>query len=95
MPEEGEPGNRDPRKIGREDVKRTLTRWKHPNTRATCRAALVSFYRWMVEEGMRATNPADPGVNTRKGEKRKVPGSPKAFWEMILRMQSGPGSLAR
>src|SRR3954468_15375168 len=60
-------GNRDPRKVGREDVKRTLARWEHPNTRATCRAALVSFYRWMREEGMRATNPAE---ETRRPRRR-------------------------
>jgi integrase len=60
-------GNRDPRKVGRDDVKRTLARWKHPNTRATCRAALVSFYRWMVEEGMRGTNPAE---QTRRPRRR-------------------------
>jgi integrase/recombinase XerD len=60
-------GNRDPRKVGREDVKGTLARWKHPNTRATCRAALVSFYRWMVEEGLRATNPAE---QTRRPRRR-------------------------
>jgi integrase/recombinase XerD len=59
--------NRDPRKVGREDVKRTLARWGHPNTRATCRAALVSFYRWMVEEGMRSTNPAE---QTRRPRRR-------------------------
>ncbi|MFP5356240.1 MAG: hypothetical protein ACLGIK_14020 [Gemmatimonadota bacterium] len=27
-------GNRDPSTIGRDDVKRTLRRWEHPNTQA-------------------------------------------------------------
>ncbi len=52
-------GNRDPRTVGREDVKRTLRRWEHPNTQAYNRAVLVSFYRWMVEEGRRPYNPAE------------------------------------
>jgi site-specific recombinase XerD len=52
-------GNRDPRTIGRDEVKRTLTRWPHPNTQRARRAALVSFYRWTVEEGIRANNPAE------------------------------------
>lgn len=51
-------GNRDPRLTGREDVKRTLVRWPHPNSRRKNRSILVSFYDWMVEEGLRPTNPA-------------------------------------
>lgn len=60
--------NRDPAKTGREDVKRTLTRWPHPNTQAYNRAVLVSFYRWMVQEGMRPFNPAE---QTRPPKRRK------------------------
>lgn len=36
-------GSRDPTYVGREDVKRTLRRWLHPNTQGTNRAKLVSF----------------------------------------------------
>jgi site-specific recombinase XerD len=50
--------NRDPRKTGRDDVKRTLGRWPHANSRRKNRSILVSFYDWMVEEGLRTTNPA-------------------------------------
>ena len=50
--------NRDPRKTGRKDVKRTLQRWSHPNSQGKNRSILISFYDWMVEEGMRGTNPA-------------------------------------
>lgn len=60
--------NRDPRLTGREDVKRTLARWTHPNSQGTRRAHLVSFYRWMVEEGMRPYNPAE---QTRPPRRRK------------------------
>lgn len=51
-------GKRDPRKTGREDVKRTLRRWTHPNTQRQAHAVLTSFYDWMMEEGYRTTNPA-------------------------------------
>lgn len=61
-------GNRDPRTVGREDVKRTLLRWPHPNTQAYNRAVLVSFYRWTVQEGMRPFNPAE---QTRPPKRRK------------------------
>ena len=61
-------GNRDPRATGREDVKHTLRRWKHPNTQAYNRAVLVSFYRWTVQEGMRPYNPAE---QTRPPRRRK------------------------
>jgi integrase len=50
--------NRDPRYAGREDVKRTLRRWAHPNTQRVNRAVLVSFYDWTMEEGIRKDNPA-------------------------------------
>ncbi len=61
-------GNRDPKLTGRDDVKRTLARWPHPNTRAYNRAVLVSFYRWMVQEGRRKHNPAE---QTRPPRRRK------------------------
>jgi hypothetical protein len=37
-------GNRPPNATGREDVKRTLARWPHPNTQSVRRAVLVAFY---------------------------------------------------
>jgi integrase/recombinase XerC len=42
----------------REDVKRTLRRWTHPNTQRRMRSMLVSFYDWIVVEALRADNPA-------------------------------------
>jgi site-specific recombinase XerD len=48
----------DPTLTTREDVKRTLRRWTHPNTQRRMRSMLVSFYDWMVEEGRRSENPA-------------------------------------
>jgi site-specific recombinase XerD len=51
-------GNRDPRYVGRDDVKRTLRRWGNPNTQRINRSILVSFYDWAMEEGYRKDNPA-------------------------------------
>jgi len=48
----------DPRATTRLDAKRTLRRWGHPNTQRRRRSMLVSFYDWMVEEGLRSDNPA-------------------------------------
>ena len=59
--------NRDPATANRQDVKRTLARWNHPNTQRTCRAHLVSFYRWTMEEGYRKDNPAE---QTRRAKQR-------------------------
>lgn len=50
--------NRDPGKTGRDDIKRTLGRWPHPNTQRTRHAVLVAFYDWAMEEQLRDTNPA-------------------------------------
>jgi len=51
-------GNRDPANVSRDDVKRTLRRWSHPNTQRTNRSVLISFYTWCEEEGIRRDNPA-------------------------------------
>jgi site-specific recombinase XerD len=51
-------GNRDPRTVNRDDIKRTLARWPHPNTQASRHAALTSFFDWAMEEGIRRDNPA-------------------------------------
>ena len=59
--------NRDPAYVGREDVKRTLRRWLHPNTQGTNRSKLVSFYDWTMEEGLRKDNPA---LQTRRPRRR-------------------------
>jgi site-specific recombinase XerD len=48
----------DPRETRREHVKATLRLWTHPNTQRRKRSMLVSFYDWMVEEGLRPDNPA-------------------------------------
>lgn len=42
----------------REDVKRTLARWSHPNTRAREHSILAAFYDWLMTEGHRIDNPA-------------------------------------
>jgi integrase/recombinase XerD len=60
--------NRDPAYTNRDDVKRTLARWAHPNTRSKNRAILVSFYDWLVEEGHRPSNPAR---QTKRPRRRK------------------------
>lgn len=50
--------NRDPSKVGREDVKRFLSRWPHPNSQAQAHAILASFFDYALEEGWRKDNPA-------------------------------------
>jgi integrase/recombinase XerC len=51
-------GNRDPRTVGPEDIKRTLRRWPNPNTRRTCRSIIIAFFDFAVEEGWVKYNPA-------------------------------------
>lgn len=59
--------NRDPRLVGPDDVKATLARWPNPNTRRVQRSILMSFYRWCMEEQIRATNPVE---QTRRPKQR-------------------------
>ena len=61
--------NRDPRYTNRDDVKATLGRWANPNTRANRRSIMVSFYGWLLEEGMRKDNPAE---QTRRPKRTKT-----------------------
>jgi site-specific recombinase XerD len=59
--------NRDPRYVGREDVKQTLRRWANANTQRTARSVLISFYDLCVEEGLRKDNPARQTRRPKKG----------------------------
>ena len=60
--------NRDPAKTGRTDVKRTLARWPHPNSRSVNHSVLRSFYDWAMEEGHRKDNPARQVRKARRRE---------------------------
>ena len=51
--------NRDPSKVGKRDLMRTLQRWEHPNSYAQKLAILRSFYRWTLYADLRTTNPAE------------------------------------
>jgi integrase len=66
--------NRDPRYTNRDDVKRTLRRWTNPNSQSKYRSVLVSFYDWLVEEGLRSHNPArqTPRPRRRKPEVNRL-----------------------
>ena len=81
-------GNRDPAKVGREDVKRTLRRWPHPNTQGTNRAKLVSFYDWAMEEGLRRDNPAR---QTRRPRRRPAESYRLTEHEAISLMRAARG----
>ena len=50
--------NRDPRLVGRDDLKRALRKWQNPNSAAHAHAIYTSFFTWLEEEGHRDTNPA-------------------------------------
>jgi hypothetical protein len=49
--------NRDPAYENRDDVKRTLNHWTHPNTRSKHRSLLVSFYEWNGRGGSTTEQP--------------------------------------
>ena len=52
-------GNRDLRKVGRDDIKRTLATYTgSPNSRNNAHSILSAFYTWAEQEGLRQTNPA-------------------------------------
>lgn len=54
----GHVGNRDPRTIGREEVRAFLGQWPHPNSQRQAHAILASFFDFALEEGWRKDNPA-------------------------------------
>lgn len=64
-------GNRDPRYTNRDDVKKTLSRWPHPNTRGNRRAILSSFYDWAMQE-LEPPRKDNPARQVRPPRRRKV-----------------------
>jgi integrase/recombinase XerC len=85
-------GNRDPRTTNRDDCKRTLIRWAHPNTLATRRGVLVSFYDWALEEGLRKDNPAR---QTRRPKTRPPQVYRLTRGEAVAMLNSTQGTLER
>ena len=85
-------GNRDPAYVGREDVKRTLRRWKHANTQGTNRSKLVSFYAWTMEEGLRKDNPAQ---QTRRPRRRAATKSRLTEPEVVAILEAARGRRER
>lgn len=59
-------GGRPVEKAGKEDVKRTLRRWSHANSKNQAHSVLNSFYTWTLEEDIRTTNPAQAVRRARK-----------------------------
>ena len=80
--------NRDPRYVGRADVKRTLERWAHPNTLRKNRSILISFYAWLVREGERPHNPAE---QTPRPKKRPVETYGLSRQEILLLLGAARG----
>jgi hypothetical protein len=66
-------GNRDPAYTSKEDVKRTLRRWAHPNSLRKNHSVLRSFYDWAVAEELRPSNPAR-ALESAKPKRRSVCG---------------------
>jgi integrase/recombinase XerD len=50
--------NRDPSKVGKNDIKRWLTRWPNPNSQVQAHAIARSFFEWAEQEGVSGDNPA-------------------------------------
>jgi integrase/recombinase XerD len=67
-------GHKDPREVTRNDVKRTLRRWSHPNTLFARRSFMVAFFDWMEQEGYRKDNPArqTPSPRRRKPQRYRL-----------------------
>jgi integrase/recombinase XerD len=85
-------GNRDPRTIGREDVKRHLAHFEHPNTQRRQRSMLVSFFDWAMEEGHRPDNPAR---QTRAPKQRKARVHRLTLDETVRFLQTAQGTRER
>src|SRR4051812_13205917 len=76
--------NRDPAYTSKEDVKRTLRRWSHPNSRGKNHSILVAFFYWAVQEEIRSSNPSG-GVPRAKRRAAKPPRLARAETLAVLR----------
>jgi site-specific recombinase XerD len=72
-----EVSNRDPQTINRDDVKRVLRRWSHPNTQRKHRSVMVSFFDWSMEKGYRKDNPAAPDTTPKAPADGGLPADPR------------------
>jgi integrase/recombinase XerD len=84
--------NRDPRYTSRDDVKRTLKRWSNPNSQSKYRSILISFYDWLVEEGLRPHNPAR---QTRRARRRKPEVNRLTRQEAVAMLRAARGARER
>jgi integrase/recombinase XerD len=84
--------NRDPAKTGRDDVKKTLARWPHANSRSKNHSIITVFYDWMIEEGLRDTNPARA---VRRARRRTKPAYRLTTEEKVALMQAATGERER
>ena len=80
--------NRDPRYINRDDVKLTLSHWRNPSTRSTNRSHLLSFYDWVVSEGLRKDNPARATRPSRREPKPRRRLNQAEAWAMLSAAKS-------
>jgi integrase/recombinase XerD len=64
--------NRDPRLVGRQDIKRTLARWEHPNTVLLAMAAYGQFFDYLIEEDYCKTNPVSGITRPRRRKPTKL-----------------------
>lgn len=85
-------GNQDPRYANRDHVKTTLALWDHPNTAAAARSHLVSFYDWLMEEGIRKDNPAR---QTRRPKRRPSRVYRLTLEEASAMLEAAAGNLER
>lgn len=60
--------NRDPSLTGRDDVKRTLRRWAHPNSQRQMHSIIATFYDWAIEEDYRSV--VNPARQIRRAKRR-------------------------
>lgn len=44
--------------ISKADVKKTLRRWEHPNSKLQAHSCFIAFFDWTAEEDIRESNPA-------------------------------------
>jgi|GEM_PF-1941086 len=76
-------------KTGKNDVKKTLRRWEHPNSKNHAHSVLTAFYDWTIEEDIRTTNPAR-AVRRAKKVKPKINRLTKQETTQILQWLATP-----
>lgn len=60
--------NKPVQEVTKQDIKRTLRRWDHPNSKLQAHSCFIAFFDWATQEDLRDDNPARAVARAKKAQ---------------------------